>query len=399
MKLLQINTIVNSGSTGRITEDIGSVAIENGHESFIGYGRGNQSSKSKLIKIGTTKDIYIHGLKTLLLDKHGLGSKKATKYFIAQIEECKPDVIGLQNIHGYYLNYQVLFDYLKKHQLPVIWTFHDCWPFTGHCSYFEMVACEKWITHCEKCPQKSSYPKSFNDRSFNNYRDKKIAFVGLKNLHIITPSYWLKEKVEQSFLKDYTVEVIHNGVDLNRFRFLNKELPKTNIILGVASIWDKRKGLADFIKLRESISNKFQIVLIGLNDSQIKKLPKGIVGIQRTESIEELVAWYNKAMVFVNPTYTDNFPTTNIEALACGTPVITYNTGGSPEAIDGSTGIVVEKGNVQKLKNAIEEVSKKGKENYSYLCRERAEKLFNKDKRFQEYINLYTKLLVSSKEG
>jgi putative colanic acid biosynthesis glycosyltransferase len=391
MRILQINTVVNSGSTGRIAEDIGKVALKNGYKSYISYGTGNQTSESELIKIGDKKHIYLHGLKSLLFDMHGRGSKNATKDFIKKVRKYKPQVIGLHNIHGYYLNYQVLFKFLKEQQVPVIWTFHDCWPFTGHCAYFEAVNCQKWMTHCEKCPLQDRYPKSLIDRSYDNFENKKNAFLGLENLTVVTPSYWLRDKVKKSFFKGCRVEVIHNGVDLNRFRVLNMTSGEEKIVLGVASIWDKRKGLNDFIALRELLTKEYKIVLIGLSKGQISSLPEGILGIERTESVEELVNWYNKSTVFVNPTYIDNFPTTNIESLACGTPVITYDTGGSPESIDTETGLVVEQGNVLELKKSIEYVSSKGINHYSYLCRQRAEKLFNKDHRFQEYIDIFEK--------
>jgi len=394
MRILQINTAVNSGSTGRIAEEIGKTLIKNAHDSYIAYGRGNRPSQSQLIKIGTQKDVYQHGLATLLQDKHGLASKKATKDFIKQIQEIKPDVIGLHNIHGYYLNYQILFDYIKQKQIPVIWTFHDCWPFTGHCTYFDSVDCKKWKTHCEKCPITKNYPKAFTDRSYQNFEDKRKAFNGLKNLKIITPSHWLGEVVKESFLKPYPVEVIHNGVDLEVFKPLdNVFTSKEKIVLGVASTWDKRKGLNDFIELRKKLPLDVKIVLIGLNAKQIKNLPKGITGIERTENVEELVEWYNKASVFVNPTYVDNFPTTNIEALASGTPVITYQTGGSPEAIDSETGVVVEKGDVSGILKAIKSLDQKNQYKLSKKCVERAESRFNKKYRYLDYLKIYEKMI------
>jgi len=336
------------------------------------------------------------------LDRHGFASRKATKQLINKIEELKPDVINLHNIHGYYVNIEILFDYLKKINIPVVWTFHDCWPFTGHCSYFDSVACEKWKTHCQNCPKKSFYPKSLLiDNSFKNFSDKKQIFNQLDNLHIITPSNWLKNLVKQSFLSKFPVSCIHNGIDLSKFNpveNVEKLIQKWNlkdkiIVLGVASIWDRRKGLDDFISLSNKLSDTYQIILIGLTKKQIAQLPKNIIGIERTESIEELAEYYSLAKVFVNPTYQDNFPTTNIEALACGTPVVTYNTGGSPEAIDKETGIVVEKGNVNDLKTAIERVTSAKTEYYDKeKCRKRAEKHFDKNERYQDYLQLFKTL-------
>lgn len=405
MKILQINTTVNSGSTGRIAEDIGKVLMENGHESYIAYGRGSGISQSYLIKVGNQTDIILHGIKTAVLDRHGFGSTTATKKLIDEIELIKPDAIGLHNIHGYYLNVEILFDYLYKVNIPVVWTLHDCWAFTGHCTYYDSIDCEKWKTLCHHCPKKKFYPTSYGlDQSKKNHLDKQRLFNQLNNLHLITPSRWLSNEVRQSRLDFQSSHVIHNGIDLEVFKpqdqkFVVKQinaihfLGDKKIILGCASIWDKRKGLDDFIQLSYLFDENHKIVLIGLNQDQISKLPKGILGISRTESIEELAAWYSAADVFVNPTYQDNFPTTNLEALACGTPVITYNTGGSPEAIDEETGMVVEKGNLTGLKTAIELITAKGKTHYQSLCRVRAEKYFNKNERYLDYLHLYESLV------
>lgn len=396
MRILQINTTVNSGSTGRIAEDIGKVLLDHGHESYIAYGRGNQKSASELIKIGDQTDVWNHGVKTALLDRHGFGSKKATQTLITTIEKIKPDAIGLHNIHGYYLNIKVLFEYLAQKNIPIIWTLHDCWAFTGHCTYFDSVGCEKWKTQCGECPKTKIYPTSYVlDNSKKNYLDKRTLFNLPINVKLITPSNWLKEHVENSFLK-HPVSCIHNGIDLNQFQtdtaeilIKNMDLTTKKVVLGVASIWDARKGLNDFIQVAEILSEEFQVILIGLSVAQLKKLPKNIIGIERTENIKQLAAYYDLAEVFVNPTYQDNFPTTNLEALACGTPVITYDTGGSPEAINTKTGIVVPKGDITALKTAIETMGSKGKEHYAAACRTRAEHLFNRDHRYLEYLKLY----------
>jgi putative colanic acid biosynthesis glycosyltransferase len=402
LKILQINTTINSGSTGRIAEDIGCVLLDHGHESFIAFGRGNQESKSNKIKIGTQKDINQHGVLTLLTDRHGFGSKKATKQLLKEIDKISPDVIGLHNIHGYYINIEILFKYIAEKKIPLIWTLHDCWSFTGHCTYFDSVGCEKWKTQCEICPKTKMYPKSIGlDNSFKNFNDKKRIFNQIQNLQIVTPSHWLKDLVKQSFLR-HPAMCIHNGIDLNQFKpILQIELLKEKwqlidkkIILGVASIWDERKGLKDFFELRNMLDKDMVIVLIGLSQKQQSILPAGILGIPRTESIEELVMWYSAADVFVNPTYQDNFPTTNIEALACGTPVITYNTGGSPEAIDLHTGEIVPKGDTMALKAAIIDwCTTKDRDDTREICRERAVQLFNKDNRYSDYLHLYEQMI------
>lgn len=405
-KVLLVNVSANSGSTGRIAEEIGQTAISRGYDSYFGYGRLCRESKSTLIKIGNDWDIIWHGLESLLWDNHGFGSRMATNKFISEVERIKPDVINLHNVHGYYLNVEILFEYLAKKDIPVVWTLHDCWPFTGHCSYFDRYNCEKWKTGCYDCPNSKGYPKSLMfDRSKVNFARKKELFNRPQNITFVAVCNWMAANVKASFLRGYPVETIYNGVDIETFRPRFEGLNGSNslkvklgikenakVILGVASTWDRRKGLDDFVKLREMITDEIAIVLVGLNDKQIAALPKGITGIRRTESVDQLAELYSLADVFVNPTYVDNFPTTNIEALACGTPVVTYRTGGSPEAIDEKTGMVLAQGDVEQLRAAMEHFAM-NKACYSRACRDRAVKLFNKQDRFEDYVNLFNSLI------
>jgi glycosyltransferase involved in cell wall biosynthesis len=402
-KLLQINITANWGSHGRIAEEIGQLAIAQGWESYIAYGRYANPSKSHLIKIGSMTDEYIHGMQSRLLDNHGLASKGATKELLKEIDRLSPDIIHLHNIHGYYLNYPILFHYLATSGVPVVWTLHDCWPITGHCAYFTYAQCNQWKRGCKECLFKYSYPKSwFGQRSAKNYVLKKECFTKCQNLTIVPVSQWLRNIIKESFLASYPTNVIYNGVDIETFSPTHKMSISGKsgkyIVLGVNSVWEKRKGLEDFKKLRKLLDERFDIVLIGLDKNQIKNLPKGVIGIERTNDVYELVNFYRSATVFVNPTYEDNFPTTSIEAMACGTPVLTYRTGGSPEAIDeGKTGLVLPYGDVNALASSI----MKGVESGSFelmrlSCRRRAEMMYNKNDRFQEYIKLYQSLLVDS---
>ncbi|QDP85841.1 glycosyltransferase [Chryseobacterium sp. SNU WT5] len=403
MKVVQISIEVNSGSVGRIAEQIGEKIIENGGESYITFARNNLPSKSKVIQIGSMVDVYYHVLKTRIFDNHALESKSATKKLIKQIEEINPDIIHLHHLHGYFINIKILFDFLKKINKPVVWTFHDCWSFTGHCAHYEYVACNKWETECFKCPQKNQYPKSLLiDRSRKNFQQKNKIFNSLENMTVVPVSNWLEGEVKKSFLKDHNICTIQNGIDLKSFvplptreKIVKKyNLKNQKIILGVASTWDERKGLDYFIQLSEKLNkDEFQIILVGLSGQQIKKLPKIIVGIMRTESVKELAELYSAADVFVNPTLEDTFPTTNLEALACGTPVVTFNTGGSPEALSKETGLIVEKGNTDELIVAIKKITTKNKSEYMMNCRKRVEKYFNKDIQFMEYLKLYAQLL------
>ena len=399
MKILQINVAVNLGSTGRIAEQIGEFILQEGYESIIGYSREGLVSKSKTIKIGDKFDFYRHVIHTRLFDNHGFSSKNTTISLTNEIDTLSPDIIHLHNIHGYYLNIEVLFNYINKKNIPILWTFHDCWPFTGHCSYFDRVDCQKWKTECYSCPMKKYYPTSwFIDNSKNNFKRKKKLFTTHKNITIVTPSLWLKKLVKQSFFNNLSVKIIHNGIDLEVFKPLQRsEKSSKKILLGVASIWDSRKGLDDFVSLNNLLGSNFQMVLVGLSKKQIDNLPINIIGFERTENVEELVKLYSNADIYINPTYSDNFPTTNIEALACGTPVITYDTGGSPEAIDENTGLVVDKGDINGLKNAIDTIIAEKEIFSGVVCNERAKKYFNKDDRFMDYYNLYKELLVDKK--
>ncbi|MDR2221538.1 MAG: glycosyltransferase [Flavobacteriaceae bacterium] len=401
MKVFQISSEVNTGSVGRIAEQIGECILEQGWESYIAYGRDKRSSASKIIKIGNRLDVLKHVLLTRLTDRHGFGAKSATLRLIKEIKRFEPDIIQLQHLHGYFINIELLFNFLSKANIPVVWTFHDCWSFTGHCSHYEYIDCNKWKSQCQKCPQLNEYPKSsLIDNSYRNYNDKKKLFNSVSNLTIIPVSKWLSDEVKKSFLRNNSITVIQNGIDLEVFRpvlgsrIIKKyKIDSKFVILGVASPWNERKGLNFFIELNECIDQgRYQIILVGLNDEQLKNIPKSIIGLQRTEDVNELAEFYSIADVFVNPTLEDTFPTTNLEALACGTPVITFRSGGSPEAIDDNTGIVVKKGDVQGLKNAISIIKEKGKSYYQENCRNRAELLFDKKRNFLKYIELYKKI-------
>lgn len=341
MKIVQINTFPYK-ATGHIMMDIHKILTEQGYESYVCWGRGRPANNNHEIVISDNIGVKFHGMYTRLLDKTGFASRRATKKLLRRLDEIKPDIIHLHNIHGYYLNIELLFNYIREHNINVVWTLHDCWPMTGHCAWFDMCGCEKWKTGCFNCEQLGTYPASKGfDNSEWNWNKKKTLFTGL-NLTIVTPSQWLKDIVMNSYLKNYRCEVINNGIDLDIFKPVgNSEIEKTRekynldarkIVLGVASEWTPRKGLLDFIKLSEMLQD-VQFVVVGLTERQIKEMPPNTKGIKRTENQRELAALYTIADVFFNPTYEDNFPTTNLEALACGTPVITYDTGGSPEEI------------------------------------------------------------------
>lgn len=383
-------------STGRITESIGKLAIGKGWDCYIVHGARYARPGSCMHSIQAVSKMgeYAHYAESLLFDNHGLASRRSTKKVIEQIKQIQPDLIQLHCVHGYYMNFKLLFEYLNTTSIPVVWTFHDCWAFTGHCAHFVTAGCEKWKTGCFDCPLKGDYPKSFIDRSRRNYELKHSLFAKNDNLHIVSVSEWLADLTRESFLKDKDIHVIHNGVDLKVFYPREVEKSTRVRVLGVSGVWNKDKGLYDFFKLRDLLDkNQFEIVLIGLTKEQLKDLPDGIIGIERTNSVSELAEYYSSADVFVNPTYADSFPTVNMEALACGTPVITYKTGGSPEIIDDNSGVVVKQGDLDGLVEAIKSISEKGKVHYKDACRHRAQKLFDKDMCFKDYLNLYERLI------
>lgn len=401
-KLLQINAALNRGSTGRIAEQIGLLAIEQGWNVYIAHGaRYMGNSALQTIQVVTEKEEKLHALKSMAFDAHGLGSKKATLRLVERIKEIKPDIIHLHNIHGYYLNYKVLFEYLATIDTPVVWTLHDCWTMTGHCAHFDAAGCEKWKKGCFDCPLKGEYPKSILlDRSVRNYALKKRLFSSLKNATIVPVSNWLGSIVKESYLGNYTINVINNGVDIDIFKpqegteLRNKlNIGDRTVLLGVATAWNRKKGLYDYIELSKNIPDRYQIILVGIDEKTKKGLPSNIIAIERTNSQHELAYLYSLADIVLNLSYEETFGLTTVEGFACGTPGIAYNKTASPELITPETGIVVEKGNFEQLLDAIETVRKNGKPHYSAACRERAVKYYNKNSKFREYIDLYNSLL------
>lgn len=405
-KLLQINPVLRvNTSTGRIMQEIGELAMQNSWESHIAYSRGRDGikpCKSHLLPVGNRWSVAWHGVMTRLFDRHGLSSDHATQQFIRQIEALQPDIIHIHNVHGYFLNYRILFDYLAHRDIPVVWTVHDCWLYTGHCYYYSFAGCDKWKSGCGECPQRGKFPTSWwKDRSRWNFLDKKAAFTSIskERLTIIPVSEWIKGEMQQSFLKGYDMRVIRNGINMQNFnvhdaaRVKSKyQLQGKHILLGVASIWSREKGLDDFIELASMLNEDERIVLVGVDSATQKRLPYNVIGITRTENIHQLAELYSAADAFVNPTWQDNYPTVNLEAIACGTPVVTYRTGGSVEAVTEQTGIVVEQGDVEGLFKAVRKIEIMGKEHYQQPCRDYALAHFRKEDRYADYLRLYDEL-------
>ena len=388
-----INSVCGIRSTGRICTDLAQELEKQGHIVKIAYGREDVPAEFQkyAVRIGDDNDVKIHGLMARLLDASGFGSKSATKKFITWVKAFVPDIIHLLNIHGYYINIEVLFEYLKICGKKIIWTLHDCWAFTGHSAFCDAVHCEKWEKGCSNCPQIKEYPRSYSDHSKTNWERKKFCFTGIPNLTIVTPSHWLAGLVKRSFLKEYLVEVIHNGIDTSKFSPLQNDFRKVYgledkfVLLGVASAWNDSKGYSDFVKLSAMLSDEYRIVLVGLNKQQIDTLPGNIIGIEKTNSIKELAYIYSSADLFLNLTYCDNYPTVNLEARACGLPVVTYNTGGSPESAGMIPELTVDKGDLKNVLKSIEKYRLSPEAFKSKYSKDRYDKQFT----VADYISVY----------
>ena len=394
-KLVQINTVFYA-STGRIMADIQKYAESQGYDTISFVGRGPTSKDIKGKVFGNPISFWSHVILTTVFDAQGYGSYFATKKLIRWLREENPDIIHLHNLHGYYLQIPTLCRYLKdEYKGKVFWTFHDCWPVTGHCAHFISANCNQWKIECRRCPKKREYPISFFfDGSKRNYRMKKKWFQNIPNLTIITPSEWIKNIVAESFLKCKRIEVVYNGIDLRVFKYAkdielwNKyNIPgERKIILGVSSIWNRSKGLDDFLELAKELSEDYHIVMVGLSKGQIGKLPKNVTGIEKTSDIGELVRIYSNADVFLNPSIEESFSLVTVEAMACGTPVIVLDTSAVKELVDEKSGLVLKQHQPQDYIKAIQLIMDQKLQTDD--IRARAEK-FDKDRQVARIIELY----------
>lgn len=401
MRVLYVNSVCGKGSTGKIVEQLADAVIAGGGEALVCYGRNGYEGVIPSFRFCSDNANKINALMQRIFDNEGLGLRSPTKKLIKKIKEFNPDVIHLHNLHGYYLNYKLLFEFLAKSKIKVVWTLHDCWAFSGHCAYFDFSACNKWETGCYNCPNKKEYPKSLlSDNSKKQYKLKKQTFLSLKAKQtiIVSPSNWLDNLVSKSFLKEYKHIVLNNGIDTDIFKrtdnhSFDKVMDRSKkIVLAVAGNWCPRKGYNDVIKIAEGLDDEYKVVMVGVSDKQFEELKDtDITAIKRTSSQTELAELYSMAYCFINTTYEDNYPTVNLEALACGCPVITYDTGGSVEPITEENGIIVEQGNIEEMlaaiQNSIKTDTKSGVE---------ADDVTNYDNLFMvnNYIKLYNELLT-----
>ena len=399
MKVAQINNLCGRGSTGKIAIGISELSNKTGIENKIFYF-SKSSSLSNAVKITNKPYIKFQALKSRVLGNYGFNSRSSTRKLIKELDIFNPDIVHIHNIHAHNVHFEMLFNYLRRKKKKIIYTFHDCWALTGYCPHFAMARCEKWKSKCFCCPLYKKYSWFF-DKSKTNYFRKKKALSDL-DLTIVAPSNWLADIVKESFLKEYPVKVIKNGIDLQVFYPIEsnmreeKKLCDKTIVLGVADMWGRSKGLDVFIELSKRLSADFQIILVGVSQKVKKLLPKNIISLKRTQNQNELARIYSMSNVFVNPTREEVLGLVNIEALACGVPVVMFNTGGSPECIDSTCGTIVECDDIDQLVNAISEIRQSNRFSKED-CIKRA-KLFDKSDRIQEYIDLYKMCFESKKE-
>lgn len=362
MKVLQINIFGNL-STGRIAVDLYRTLRDNGHDGLFAFSRNDTDADIPHFKFGNKATVYADGVLTRLTDRAGFYSKGPTKKLIQRIEEYDPDIIHLHNLHGYYINVELLFDYIRESGKPVIWTLHDCWAFTGHCCYYSMAGCNKWMTGCSSCPQLDAYPKSlFFDNSKWNYKKKEELFTSVSNLHLVCVSNWLNGEVEKSFLRGVPHEVIHNGIDTSVFRPVQSRIkekygiPNKKVVLTVSTSWsDKRKGLIDVLKLADRSDGSYCVVIVGLSEQEKSRISSNVIGITRTDSTQELAELYSAADYFFNASVEETFGLPTVEAMACGTPVIVYNSTALPEVVTEQCGFIVEKHDLGAVQQIIKE--------------------------------------------
>lgn len=402
MRIVQINGGAK-GSTGKIMMGIAEVARTQGHEvmcaSPITTTNRDAGEDCGYYRIGTFNSRRVNVALARITGFNGCFAWLETYKLLKKIDEFKPDIIHLHNLHDSYINLSMLFSYIKKHNVPTVWTLHDCWAFTGQCPHFTIVKCDEWKAGCHNCPQYKEYPASLYDNTKKMWQLKKKWFTGVKNMTIVTPSEWLAGLARESYLKQYPIEVINNGIDLNVFKPTHSNFREQYgipgdkyIVLGVSFAWGYRKGLDCFVEMAEKLGEQYQIVLVGTDDEIDKNLPHNIISIHRTQNQKELAEIYSAAEVFVMPTREENYPTVNMEAIACGTPVVTFDTGGSPEMLDDKTGIVVDANDIEATKKAIKDICEKKRCNdEEYIVA--YSKNFDMKKRFAEYIELYANVL------
>lgn len=398
MKVVQINTC-DYGSTGKIARAIHQEALRNGYDSYFGYGLGS-CDEINTFPISNQFDFRFHTYMSRITGLHGYYSKAKTKCLLEKLDSIAPDIVHLHNIHGGYIHVGILLEYLKERNIRTLLTLHDCWPFTGGCPHFHVARCEKWRTECERCSQLSVYPKSyFFDTSRRCFLDKRKWFGGFNNLRVVAVSNWLRNQARESFLNEYSIETVYNGIDVDVFKPVHEDIrskyniTNTNpIIIGVASVWDPRKRMDLFLKLHEELKHEANIVLVGLSQTQIENLPDGVIGINRTENQDELVKLYSSAELFINFSQEETFGLVAVEAMACGTPVLVSNSTACPEVVSNETGYVMDIENFSQILEIVRNhIGNKKKMENSCICRVR--QCFAERIMVQNYMQIYETMM------
>lgn len=392
MRIVQINSVCR-GSTGKIARMINDHLDQNNDEGYTLFSVGEPVDMDHEFCCSNSSEVKKNALQSRIKGNYGFNSEKATERYINKLEELKPDIVHVHNIHGHDLNLETFFRYLEEKGIPVVITMHDCWLFTGYCPHYQSVSCDHFMNGCGPCPVYRQY-SWFKDSSKENLERKKNVLLSLPDLTIVTPSQWLKDEVKKSVLKECSVEVIHNGIDLGSYHQSDSNVndEKQRLILSVAFPFTEKKGFSDLMRIAGNLSEGYRMVLVGISEEQKKNLPQNVTGILKTDSIEELVKLYNDADVLVSASHEENFPTVNLEAQACGLPVAAYDVGGTRETFNQNTGIAVKDGDVEALLSACMHLAEK-KRNISGECRKFAEDNADSQKMAESYRKLYHRIL------
>lgn len=322
---------------------------QQGADSFVIWGRGRVPKDDHEMLLLNKGEYEASAIATRLDGKYGFHNKASTKRLLDVLDSIQPDVVHLHSLIDYYVNVEMLFNWLASSKCSVIWTLHDCWPFTGGCMYFTMAKCDRWEKGCHKpcpCPAPERFP-ALNLRSRIDwcYEQKRRLFtcIPAERMTLIAPSEWMADLVQDSFLAKYPVQVVKNTIDEEIFKPTKSDFREANslegkfLVIGVASGWGPRKGMDDFIRLACDLDDRFALLMVGLTKKQIAKLPNNtsarLIGVEKTNSREQLAGIYTCSDILFAPTKEDNYPTVNLEAQACGTPVITYDVGGAKETL------------------------------------------------------------------
>lgn len=397
MKILQINACYGYLSTGIIIEDLEKEIYKSEGVCYVAYQTAVKEPVCGF-RIGNKFDRYIHGIHSRIFGKQGYRSNRATKKLLKWIVSVNPDIIHLHNLHSNYLNFNMLCDYIAEKNIKTVYTFHDCWAFTGKCSHYASASCDKWQTSCGNCPQlKNEVPSLIFDNTGKVLKDRTQHLNKIPDLTIVPCSFWMEEQIKKSLLKPKRIVTLYNGTDTNMFRPHSNSFRKDYklddkfLILGFANKWSNTKNIEGVKFISGNLADDEIIVIVGCNEKQKELFSKfkNIVPVGYIGDRQLLSDIYSSADVFVNLTYEDTLPTVNMESICSKTPVITFNSCGSPELVSSSTGIVVDKGDFEGILNAIRFV----KENSAQFDFEDLIKKYDKNVCYNKYIELYKQIL------